>query len=154
MIVVFVSSISGLSGSILLIQSDNSYSKALVENGFSQGEIGTFNTYLNKGAAILRDIIMLTEDEEIKSSQNELNEIDNKTEEALEALKENCKTEDEIQLIKIIDEKYPKFSLLKRDIVELGLANKNKEALNYFHDTARPVLNEIYGCSTTISRSK
>lgn len=43
--VVLLTSISGITGAVLLVNTDNNYSRALVENGFSQGKIGTFNTY-------------------------------------------------------------------------------------------------------------
>ena len=35
-------------------------------NGFSQGDIGSFDTYLNKGSAVVRDIVLLTEEKEIQ----------------------------------------------------------------------------------------
>ena len=58
--------------------SDQNYSKALVENGFSQGDIGSFDTYLNKGSAVVRDIVLLTEEKEIQNSRSELEQIDQK----------------------------------------------------------------------------
>lgn len=141
-IVVCISSISGIAGSILLMRTDSNYSNALVENGFSQGEIGAFNTYLNKGSAVLRDIIMLTGKDEIKASQDELAEIDVRTSKALDDLKKNCQTENEKNLVKVIDESYPEYLKLRENVVSLGLANKNEEALHDFHNNVRPVLNE------------
>lgn len=150
-IVVCISSISGIAGSILLMRTDSNYSVALVENGFSQGEIGAFNTYLNKGAAVLRDIIMLTGKDEIKASQDELAEIDKKTSEALEDLKKNCQTENEIKLVKVIEESYPEFLKLRENVVSLGLANKNEEALHDFHNDVRPVLNEAMNAAQELA---
>lgn len=143
LIVVMLASISGILGTVLLITTDSNYSKALVQNGFSQGEIGTFNTYLNKGAAVVRDIIMLTDAADIKESQEELSTIQDKTNEALAALKVNCGTDKELEYIAVIDKRLPEYRQLREQVVALGLQNKNDEALEMFRDVARPVLNEI-----------
>lgn len=143
MITVALASISGLIGTVLLVQSDDNYSKALIENGFAQGEIGTFNTYLNKGAAVVRDIVLLTEQADIQASQNELNEIQAKTTEAFEKMKANCRTPDEIVYISKIEQKLPEYRNLRQKVVDLGLQNRNDEALALFRTEARPVLNEV-----------
>ena len=39
-LVIFVASISGVLGLLMILRSDIQYSNALVDNGFSQGEIG------------------------------------------------------------------------------------------------------------------
>lgn len=150
-IVVCISSISGLVGSVLLLTTDRNYSKALVENGFSQGEIGTFNTYLNKGSAVLRDIIMLTKEEDIKASQEELVEIDKKAAQGLEDLKENCQSDEEQKYVKIIEEKYPEYIKLRENVISLGAANKNDEALQEFHNNARPLLNEAMSAAQNLA---
>ena len=43
-LVVILASLSGIVGLFILLYADTSYSKALVSNGFSQGEIGIFST--------------------------------------------------------------------------------------------------------------
>lgn len=142
-VVVIMASMSGVLGSILLIRADRNYSKALVENGFSQGDIGTFNTYLNKGSAVVRDIIMLTDEKDIQASIEELEEMQEQTSSALETMKENCQSPDELAYIKIIDENLPVYRELREQVTALGLANQNEEALDLFRSEARPVLNEI-----------
>lgn len=141
-ITVTIASISGILGTVLLIRSDGNYSKALIENGFSQGEIGTFNTYLNKGAAVVRDIVLLTNSVDIQASKDELKGIQEKTNESLVKLRKTCKTPEELELIAIIDEKIPKYRDLRDQVIELGIENKNEEALRLFHSEARPILNE------------
>ena len=108
-LVTCISSLSGIIGIILMGISDKSYSRALVENGFSQGEIGSFNTYLNKGAAVVRDIVLLTDDSDIKNSQNELATIDAKMDNALGQLKKNCQTDKELEYITVIDQNLPEY---------------------------------------------
>lgn len=142
-IVVALASLSGILGIILLTRADSDYSKALVENGFSQGEIGDFNTYLNKGGAVVRDIVLLTEEQDIQEAMAELEDIQKKTNDALTKLKVNCNTPQEKEYIKIIEEKLPLYRTQREKVTELGLKNQNTEALELFRTAARPILNEI-----------
>lgn len=142
-IVVIMASISGIVGSILLVGTDTQYSNALVENGFSQGDIGRFNTYLNKGGAVVRDIIMLTEKADIEASQKELGELATKTNDALTKVKENCQTSEDLAYISEIEKNLPLYREKRDAVVALGLQNKNEEALALFHKEARPILNSI-----------
>lgn len=142
-IVAMIASISGIVGAALLIKTDRSYGKALVENGFSQGEIGSFNTYLNKGAAIVRDVVLLTDTDDIAEAQNELNLLQEKTQQALKTMKENCKTEKELVFIATIEDKYPQYREVREQVVNLGLQNKNEEALELFRSQAKSLLNEV-----------
>lgn len=150
-IVVIFSSISGILGTALLVRTDSNYSRALVENGFAQGEIGEFNTYLNKGGAVVRDIIFLTDEKDLAESQKELDEVTILTTQALEALRVNCQSEQELVLIKTIDQKLPVYRDLRDQVVKLGLANQNDEALALFREQARPVLNEIMAAAQSLA---
>lgn len=142
MIVVLIASISGVVGAVLIQSVSNEYSRVLVENGFSQGQIGSFNTYLNKGGAVVRDIVMLTDSAEIQAARDELDDISIKTNEALEQLRPNCTTADEKALLAVIDEKLPQYRVVRDQVVALGLQNKNDEALEIFRNQARPILND------------
>lgn len=142
-VVVIMASISGILGTILLMNTDSSYSKALVENGFSQGDIGTFNTCLNKGGAIVRDIVILENISDKEASQKELDAVQTKLNEAFVKVKEACTSDRELEYIKIMDEKLPIYRELRDQVVELGMQNKSDEALALFHAEARPVLNEV-----------
>lgn len=140
--VAVLSSISGIAGTVSLMKLDNDYSTALVENGFSQGKIGNFNTYLNKGSAVVRDLIMLSDKEDVQNSRTELEQITEKTNVALEEMTEACQTPQEKEYLQLIQEKLPQYREYRDEVVELGVANKDDEALALFHEKARPILNE------------
>lgn len=141
-VAVIISSIAGVVGMILLKTLDKGYGEALVSNGFVQGDIGDYNTYINKDSALVRDVIMLTDDADIKSAQTELEEVKNLTSEALEAARVNCQTPEELKLLAKIDAAIPKYREARDRAVELGLQNKNEEALQVFREEARPYLIE------------
>lgn len=142
-IVVILASLSGIIGGVLLIISDNNYSEALVVNGFAQGEIGSFNTWLNKSGALVRDVILSEEEADIKAAQEELNIAETNTAEALKAMKKDCQTPEELKCIAVIDEKYPEYLKKKDEVVALGLSNSNEEAMQMFRNEARPLLNKV-----------
>lgn len=141
-LVVFIVSIAGAVGLGLLIKMDKQYSEALVINGFAQGEIGNYNTYLTKDSAVVRDIIMLIDQADINESRAEFKEINKKTQEALKAVKVSCNTPAERALLDKIDAASPKYMEARDKAVALGLQNRNDEALQVFREEARPYLNE------------
>lgn len=141
-IVSLIVSIAGAVGLGLLIKLDKDYGTALVENGFVQGDIGEFNTYLNKGGAVVRDIIILTDAEDIKASQNELEDIKAKTLSALDRATLKCQSPEEIALIERLNDALAAYQPLRDKALVLGLDNQNEEALRVFHEEARPFLNE------------
>lgn len=144
-LVVCIASISGILGTILLLNMDSQYSNALVVNGFSQGEIGNLNTYINKGSATVRDLIMLSDPDELKEAQEELNTISQGTTDAFETItsKYEFTTDKELEYITTIEDTLPKYREIRDKVVELGLANKNDEALEMFRTEATPLLNKI-----------
>lgn len=142
-IIVVISSISGIVGTVLLMKTDSNYSKALVENGFSQGQIGSFNTYLNKGGAVVRDIIFLSDDAEVEQANAELETIKEKTNTLLAVVKDTCDTDEELRLFAIIDKKLPEYIVARDKVVQLGMEDRNEEALTEFRKSARPLLNEV-----------
>lgn len=141
--VVLIASISGVFGTLGLFYSDHKYSTALIENGFSQGDIGRFNADLNKAAALMRDIVLLEDVEELKNTQEKFELVVQRTDEDLEALRVNCQTEKEKEYIAIIDEKLPVYRSVRDQVIELGLHNKDDEALQLFRTEAQPILEEI-----------
>ncbi|MEG7530643.1 MAG: methyl-accepting chemotaxis protein [Hungatella sp.] len=142
MATVLIASIAGVVGLFLVKQVDSKYSEALITNGFVQGDIGDFNTYLQKGAAMTRDVIMLTDAADIKSAQTELDTAVKLSNQALDAAKLNCQTPEELAILAKIDAAAPKYVEARDRAVALGLQNKNDEALQVFRNEARPYLNE------------
>ena len=106
-LIVCIASISGLLGLVMLLYTNSRYSEALVENGFSQGEIGMFNTYLNKMPAILRQMILISDESALQSLNAEATETKANLQESYESMLENCNTEDELIYTSLISELLP-----------------------------------------------
>ncbi|MEG1972727.1 MAG: methyl-accepting chemotaxis protein, partial [Oscillospiraceae bacterium] len=141
-LVVIISSIAGVVGLVLLKSVDTKYSNALIENGFVQGDIGNYNSYLNKGGALVRDIIVQTDAQKLQQAQADFGETKKLTGDALAAAKLNCKTPAEIEILNRIDAAAPVYQGARDRAIELGLQNKNEEALKIFNEEANPALLE------------
>lgn len=142
-LIVVVASISGILGMIMLLVTNSSYSNVLVSNGFSQGEIGIFSTYLNKEPAIIREMILLEDDAEIQEAVAELDEISAKTDAALEVMEKNCNSDEELEYIAQIDELLPKYRDIFSQVEELAVENHNEEALQLLITTGKPTLKSL-----------
>ncbi len=142
-LVVAVASISGVLGLLMILRSDVQYSNALIDNGFSQGEIGIFSTYLNKEPAIVREIILQQDDAALKESAAELDEMQAKTDAALEVMEKNCNTPEELELIAIIDETLPLYRNIFKQVEDLALVNQNEEAFELLLTEGKPTLKKL-----------
>ncbi len=150
-LVMVVASISGIVGIVKLLQLDSGYSTALVENGFSQGDIGDFNTYFNKTLSTTRDIIILTDEEELAQSQQELNDLASNVDDAFARIKENCQTPKELEYINVIEENLPSYRNIRSEVIELGLANRNDEALAKLKNEGEPIVDAINNAAQSLA---
>lgn len=142
-LVVIVASISGVLGILALVIVNSQYGKALVSNGFSQGEIGIFSTYLNKEPSLIREMVLIDDQEELSALVEELDQISVQTDEAYETLKQHCKTDRELEYIAIIDEKLPLYREIFAQVEDLATHNKDEEALELLITSGKPTLKEL-----------
>lgn len=143
LLISLLASLSGIIGLTVSIMLNNNYSKALVENGFAQGDLGKFNTALNRGAALIRDMIFLKDSEVLNQTSKELDELKVQADQSLVDLKEKCTTPAELELVKIIENNLPLYQEKRQQVIDMGLVKKNDEALNLFQDEAKPYLDKI-----------
>ena len=129
---VAIASFAGLLAMILLLVLDNQYSTALVQNGFIQGDLGEYNAYLNKGGAFVRDVIFLTDQDDIAEAQASLAESDEKVEYYLEQFEEKLESDEERAKLNDIKENYPKYIELRDKAINEGLNGSNDAALEIF----------------------
>lgn len=149
-IISLIASISGITGLIVTIRINQNYSHALITNGFVQGDLGKFNTALNKGSALVRDIIFLNDTEELEAAKKELDALLEETNASLESFRVNCQTPEELELIAIIDENLPLYQKHRAEVIDLGLKQENDLALETFRKQARPYLNKCVDAITQL----
>ena len=142
-LVVCVASISGVLGLIFLLVNNIQYSNALVNNGFSQGEIGIFSTYLNKEPALIREMILLHDEAELQAAVAELDEIQLITNEAVQVMVAHCKTPAEHEYISIIAETLPEYRSIFANVEELAVTNQDEAATDLLLTQGKPTLKKL-----------
>ena len=142
-LVLLLASISGVLGIIIVLYSNIQYSNALVNNGFSQGEIGTFNTCVNKEPTLIRELMLITDEEQLQSIDNELTEAMANTDAAYEKVKKHCDTADELKCLAEIDELLPAYREIFGRARTFALNNQNDDALNILVTEGKPKLQEL-----------
>lgn len=142
-LVVAVASISGVLGMIFLIINDALAQSTLINDGFSQGEIGKFSTYLNKEPAIIREMVLLEDEADLQASAAELAEIQAHTDASLEIMLEHCTSASEQEYVKIIQTSLPVYRSIFAEVQALAMENKNEEALELLITEGKPTLRQL-----------
>lgn len=143
LLVVLTASISGVLGLIVLISVSTSYSKALVTNGFSQGEIGIFSTYLSKEPSIVREMILLRDAADLKESKEELEATQEITDQAYATMKAHCNSAEEVEDIALIDELLPEYRAIFKEVQTLAEANKDEQARELLLSEGKPIFKQL-----------
>jgi len=142
-LIMIVASISGVLGIVVMLVINGRYSSALVSNGFSQGEIGIFSTYLNKEPALVREMILVEDSGEIQEAVQEFEEIKAITDAALETMRSHCNTAAEKEYVDIIDETLPLYRSIFGQVQELAVDNHDQEALELLLTQGKPTLKKL-----------
>ena len=140
---VIIASIAAVLGLVILLYTNISYNHALIVNGFSQGEIGIFSTYLSKEPIIVRELILLQDEADMKESDAELAETKALTDQAYETMKVNCQTKEELEYISQIDTLLPEYRGLFDEVKAFAMKNENAEAFQLLINEAKPTYKQL-----------
>ncbi len=140
---VAMAGIAALLGIVLLLVTNARYSTALELNGFIQGDLGEFGSYINKSGSLTRDLIILQDEQDIADTQTALTESDAKVEFYLTEIKGKLENNAERALLQSIEEKYPQYLELRSQALELNLQGNVEEGNALFYDQVVPLQQEI-----------
>ncbi len=133
---IMIANIAAILSIFLLLILNSRYSSVLELNGFIQGDIGEYNTFLQESGAYARDLIVLKDKDAIAQTESLLAECDEKTAHYFAEIEAKLENADERALTKSIQEKYPQYIELRNQAIE----SKDYVA---FYNEAVPLLNEI-----------
>jgi len=131
-----IANVASIISIILLLILDNRYGTALELNGFIQGDIGEYNTFLQESGAYTRDIIFATDESIISQSQSSLDECDEQTEYYFAEIEKKLESAQERELTNSIKEKYPQYIELRNQAIQ----SKDSQL---FYEQVLPLLMEI-----------
>ena len=154
LLVAFISSISGVLGLIVMTGMNSTYSNALVNYGFSQGEIGLFSTEFNNSRALVRTIMGSFDTNAMNASINQLTSSDIKLDTYFTNMKKGMTTKQELSIYNDIKDSLTKYSEVSSQIIALMQENKHAEGNQLASESAVPISNRIRASTDALIRDK
>lgn len=151
---VLISAISGISGLIEMNRMDKSYGEALTMYGFSQGDVGIFNTEFNNSQTVIRDVINAGDENRRKMSLNQMATSIAKTNMYFAAIKGSMVTSEELYYYNDIKGNLDSFNQIKDQIVSLADKKDKTGAEKLLTDQLGPVAEKIQASTAALLTEK
>ena len=143
LLISFIGIISGLIGLVFIQKTTTDYNYALVNYGFSQGEIGKLGIEIEKSNSLVRDILFLTDSAEQNDSKKSLNTSLEKIDEFLATISNSLTTDIEKENLDRIKTNLAKYKQIRSTVVIKGLANDKEQGLKIFRTEGTSLMNQI-----------
>lgn len=135
--------ISGLIGLIFIQKTTSDYKYALINYGFSQGDIGKLGIEIEKSNSLVRDTLFLTDSNEQNNAKKSLNESLTKIDELLNVISNSVTTTTEKDTLDKIKTNLAKYKQVRSTVVIKGLSNDRDQGLKIFRTEGLSLMNEI-----------
>lgn len=145
-VITVLASIPGVVGLVLTNRMDGRYSEALVNDGFAQGDVGIFNTDLNKIAVLIRDICY-------KDDQSLLGEMGDtmiSASNTLDVIKKTSQSPEEEQLLQTMDDNFSKYNEAQGRVINLVTQHRSSEAIKLYDSEANQYLQNCMDAADTL----
>ena len=142
-IVTGLSSIAAVVAVIMLFVVNIRYSNALELNGFIQGDIGYYTTYLNEERVLIRDIVTATNKADVEEYKAQLAESDEKIAYYFQEMYDKLENEEEMALTQSMISDLESYHAVRKEVIALGDAGKSDQALKLLHEEAAPIAHKV-----------
>lgn len=142
-IVTGLSSIAAIVAVVMLFIVNIRYSNALEVNGFIQGDIGHYTTYLNEERVLIRDIITLADQKDIDAKKAELAAADEKIAYYFQAMYDKLQTDEELAITQRMITDLEDYHALRKEIIALDESGKAVDAFLLLHGEAGEIAYRI-----------
>lgn len=142
-IVTGLSSIAAIVAVVMLIVVNARYSKALELNGFIQGDIGHYATYLNEERILIRDIVMLQDQKVVAQKKEELAAADEKIALYFQSFFDKLETQEEKALVQNMITNLEQYHALRKEIISLDENGKTVDAFLLLQGEAGDIAHEL-----------
>ena len=142
-IVTGLSSIAAIVAVIMLFVVNIRYSNALELNGFIQGDIGHYTTYLNEERVLVRDIVTATDKKAIEAKKAELTETDEKIAFYFQEMYDKLETEEEMAIVQNMITNLEEYHAHRKEIIALSEVGKDDEAYEMLQGEAGTLAHEL-----------
>lgn len=137
-LVAVISTIGGVLGFIEMTGMNASYSSALTNYGFSQGDIGKFNAEFATSRSNTKDSLIYTDEKNLQATQQSVDESNVKLEQYLSTIKKSMINAKEMGYYNTIEDEFEKYVKVETEVIALGKQNKKTEAQALLENEAAP----------------
>ncbi len=142
-VVAIVSSISGILGVFMLISSDSSYSDALKNYGFVQGDLGMYGMILNENRAMVRDIVYESDEQIVKTAYSKLQQNIPRTTELIDKVRPSIQSPEGIEMFNKVESDLAIYAPLRDQVIELAMQGDKQGAKDIWVKDASPLAEDI-----------
>ena len=142
-LVAIISSIGGVVGLSAMTNMNSNYSRALSDYGFSQGDIGLFNSEFNESRAELKDLMILTNLQSKQTHVDNLDKINAEVTADFTKMKKGIIGEKELSYYNDIKDNLNQYAQITTQVVDLAKQNSNNQAYAIMIGQATPLSDKI-----------
>ncbi|RII36473.1 methyl-accepting chemotaxis protein [Clostridium chromiireducens] len=143
MLISFIGIFSGLIGLTFIQKTTSDYNSALINYGFSQGDIGKLGIEIEKSNSLVRDTLFLTDANEQKDAKNSLNKSLDEIEGLLNTVTKSITSNEEKEILNRIKINLAAYKQIRTTVVVKGLANDKESGLKIFKSDGTVLMNKI-----------
>lgn len=146
--VTIIASLSGIAGAVIIKIVDSQYSDALVNYGFSQGDVGKALSVLGVLDGDVHDAISLFNETDLKAAQEDYSVQLGKMDEYMEVVKGTVLTDNEQQYYDAAMSDWEKYQALAAELIEEGNSDNSdviRKAQERMVDELDPIYKSLYG---------
>ena len=142
-IVTGLSSIAAIVAIVMLFVVNVRYSNALELNGFIQGDIGHYATYLNEERILIRDIISLVDQNAVDAKKAELATADEKIAYYFQEMYDKLETAEERAIVQNMITNLENYHALRKQIIAFDEQGKTVDAYLLLQGEAGEIAHEL-----------
>lgn len=142
-LVAIIASLAGLLGVYLFSKTDTDYSHALENYGFASGKIGMLSSEINANRANIRDIVFLTEKDQLDAANQKIKDSGPRVNALIEEIRVTNTSDVAKELFATIEKDIAEYRAVRDEVIEFGMANEQEKAYNMLIGTAAPLLDKV-----------
>lgn len=142
-IISILSNMAGVVGLIFLQKTSSEYNTALLKYGMSQGDIGKLGIEIEKTNTLVRDILFIKDESELKSIKKELVTSLDVIEGSLDSIGSYMVTSEEKDIFNRIRTNLAKYKQTRNQVVIYSLSGRKDDGLALFRSEGTTIMNQI-----------
>ena len=142
-LVALISSIGGILGFFEMTNMNADYSGALINYGFSQGDVGKFNAEFAVSRSNTKDILLYSDAKNLQDASDSVDASNKKMNQYLAEMKKTMVNEKKMNYYNTIQTEFEKYVEIENQVIALGKQNKKEEAHTMLESDAAPHADKV-----------